>query len=141
LQTADSGVPLRAGTPVVVIDPAVETLAAEAEAGFLVLTGDTTDDHLLQAAGVSRAQGLFDSADREGPASTSSCPLDFSTAALFIVSRAVDEASIPKVVRAGANRAVSPDAIGDRQLAHLIHSPRSKRRFRPRRELSRVEAL
>jgi voltage-gated potassium channel len=42
---------------------------------------------------------------------------------LYIVSRAVDDASIPKLVRAGANRAISPYAIGGRRLAHLILSP------------------
>jgi voltage-gated potassium channel len=42
---------------------------------------------------------------------------------LYIVSRAVDDASIPKLERAGANRAISPYAIGGRRLAHLILSP------------------
>jgi voltage-gated potassium channel len=42
---------------------------------------------------------------------------------LFIVSRAVDEASIAKLTRAGANRAISPYAIGGHRLAHLLLSP------------------
>jgi voltage-gated potassium channel len=42
---------------------------------------------------------------------------------LFIVSRAVDDSSVPKLIRAGANRAISPYAIGGRRLAHLILSP------------------
>jgi voltage-gated potassium channel len=43
---------------------------------------------------------------------------------LFIISRAVDSNAVPKLERAGANRAVSPYAIGGRRMAHLILSPR-----------------
>ncbi len=42
---------------------------------------------------------------------------------LTIVSRAADEASVTKLIRAGANRAISPYAIGGHRLAHLILSP------------------
>src|SRR3989442_10904385 len=42
---------------------------------------------------------------------------------LHIVSRAVDESSVPKLTRAGADRAISPYAIGGHRLAHLILSP------------------
>ena len=42
---------------------------------------------------------------------------------LYIVSRAADDASVTKLVRAGANRAISPDAIGGHRLAHLILRP------------------
>src|SRR4029450_11651679 len=42
---------------------------------------------------------------------------------LHIVARAADEAGVTKLVRAGANRAVSPDAIGGHGLAHLMLSP------------------
>jgi voltage-gated potassium channel len=44
-------------------------------------------------------------------------------AGLHIVTRAVDEASVTKLMRAGANRAISPYAIGGHRLAHLILSP------------------
>jgi len=42
---------------------------------------------------------------------------------LYIVSRAVDSNAVPKLERAGANRAISPYAIGGRRMAHLILSP------------------
>jgi voltage-gated potassium channel len=42
---------------------------------------------------------------------------------LYIVSRAADDASVTKLVRAGANRAISPYAIGGHRLAHLILRP------------------
>jgi voltage-gated potassium channel len=114
----------QAGTPVVVIDPSIETAAAAAEAGFLVLTGDATDDALLHAAGVSRARGLIVTTDRDATNLYVILSARLLNSALFIVSRAVDEGSGPKLLRAGANRAVSPYAIGGRRLAHLIHSPR-----------------
>ncbi len=114
----------QAGTPVVVIDPSAETAAAAADAGFLVLTGDATDDAVLRAAGVSRAKGLVVTTDRDATNLYVILSARLLNAGLFIVSRAVDEGSAPKLLRAGANRAVSPYAIGGRRLAHLIHSPR-----------------
>ncbi|HXA96487.1 MAG TPA: NAD-binding protein, partial [Candidatus Dormibacteraeota bacterium] len=42
---------------------------------------------------------------------------------LYIVARAADEAGVTKLGRAGANRAVSPYAIGGHRLAHLMLSP------------------
>jgi voltage-gated potassium channel len=42
---------------------------------------------------------------------------------LHIVARAADEAGLTKLARAGANRAVSPHAIGGHRLAHLMLSP------------------
>jgi voltage-gated potassium channel len=42
---------------------------------------------------------------------------------LYIVSRAMDESSVTKLMRAGANRAISPYAIGGHRLAHLILNP------------------
>jgi len=45
------------------------------------------------------------------------------SSSLFIVSRAVDSNAVPKLERAGANRAVSPYAIGGRRMAHLLLSP------------------
>ena len=42
---------------------------------------------------------------------------------LYIVSRAVDDTSVTKLARAGANRAISPYAIGGHRLAHLILKP------------------
>ncbi len=43
---------------------------------------------------------------------------------LLIASRAVDDASVPKLIRAGANRAISPYATGGRRLAHVMLNPR-----------------
>jgi voltage-gated potassium channel len=43
--------------------------------------------------------------------------------ALRIVARAADEATVSKLLRAGADRAISPYAIGGHRLAHLILSP------------------
>src|SRR6185436_9260448 len=40
-----------------------------------------------------------------------------------IVSRAADDAGVTKLTRAGADRVISPYAIGGHRLAHLILSP------------------
>jgi len=114
----------QAGTPVVVLDPSAETVATAVNAGFLALTGDATDDQLLRAAGVSRARGLVVTTANDATNLYVILSARLLNPGLFIVSRAVDDATVPKLLRAGANRAISPYAIGGRRLAHLIHSPR-----------------
>jgi len=115
---------LAAGTPVVVIDPSAEMVATAMNAGFLALHGDATDDQLLRAAGVSRARGLVVTTANDATNLYVILSARLLNPGLFIVSRAVDDATVPKLLRAGANRAISPYAIGGRRLAHLIHSPR-----------------
>lgn len=112
-----------AGTPFVIVDPgaAAETLALER--GFNFLRGDATDDDMMQRAGISRAKALVVTTSNDATNMYIVLSARLANPALFIVSRAVDEANVAKLTRAGANRAMSPYAIGGKRLAHLILSP------------------
>lgn len=86
-----------ARTPFVVVDP--REAAVRHARGLIVTTGhDATNMYIVLSARVLNPS-------------------------LHIVTRAVDEASVTKLIRAGANRAISPYAIGGHRLAHLILSP------------------
>ena len=112
-----------AKVPFVVVDPG-PAAARQAEArGYLVVQGDATEDPVLESAGVSRARGLIATTANDATNMYIVLSARVLNPSLYIVSRAVDEASVAKLMRAGANRAISPYAIGGHRLAHLILSP------------------
>lgn len=107
---------------VVVIERDEHYVEAAAEAGYLVLEGDATDDEVLLAAGIERAWGVLvctgdDSQNLFIVLSTRALKSD-----LFIVTRST-QANEAKMRRAGANRVVSPHRIGGRHMANIMVRP------------------
>lgn len=112
-----------AGTPFVVVDPGLAAARHAEERGYLVLQGDATDDAVLERAGIHHARGLVVTTANDATNMYILLSARVLNPELYIVSRAVDEASVSKLLRAGANRAISPYAIGGHRLAHLILKP------------------
>ena len=111
------------GTSFVVIDPSAAAARHADEHGYLWLEGDATDDAVLERAGVRRARGLIVTTGNDAANMYIILSARVLNPDLYIVSRAMDEASVTKLSRAGANRAISPYAIGGHRLAHLILKP------------------
>jgi voltage-gated potassium channel len=109
--------------PFVVVDPEADAVEHVLERGWLGLEGDATEDAVLEQAGIRRARGLIATTSNDAINMYIALSARVLNPALHIVSRAADEASVPKLIRAGANRAISPYAIGGHRLAHLIISP------------------
>jgi len=109
--------------PFVVIDTSDPARLLAAERGYLFIQGDSTTDEVLQQAGVERARGLIVTTDNDATNMYVVMSARLLNPTLNIVSRAVDQKSVAKLVRAGANQAINPYAIGGRRLAHLILSP------------------
>jgi voltage-gated potassium channel len=109
--------------PFAIVDPRTEAQHYAHQHGFLHILGDASDDVVLLKAGIERANGLIVTTGDDANNLYIVLSARVLKADLYIVSRAVDDSSIPKLVRAGANRAISPYAIGGRRLAHLILSP------------------
>jgi voltage-gated potassium channel len=105
---------------VVVIDTSAERLATVS--GPLVF-GDATDEAVLRAAGIDRARVLVTALNADADnlyvtlTGRSMCP------DLFIVSRAASEAAVPKLLQAGADRAVNPQDLGGARMAALAVQP------------------
>lgn len=112
-----------ADVPFVIVDPSPEARHYANQHDILIVMGDATDDAFLMQAGIERANGLIVTTSDDASNLYIILSARELKSDLFIVSRAVNEASIPKLIRAGANRAISPYAIGGRRLAHLILSP------------------
>ena len=112
-----------AKVPFVVVDPGPAAVRQAEERGYLVVHGDATEDAVLERAGVNRARGLIVTTANDATNMYIVLSARVLNPSLYVVSRAVDEASVVKLMRAGANRAISPYAIGGHRLAHLILSP------------------
>jgi voltage-gated potassium channel len=112
-----------AGTRFVIVDPGQAAVRAAEERGYLILHGDATEDAVLVRAGIHRARGLIVTTANDATNMYIVLSARVLNPALHIVTRAVDDASVTKLIRAGANRAISPYAIGGHRLAHLILSP------------------
>jgi voltage-gated potassium channel len=113
----------QAGTSFLIVDPSQTAAHHAAERGYLWLQGDATDDAVLERAGVRRARGLIVTTANDATNMYIILSARVLNPDLYIVSRAVDDASVTKLARAGANRAISPYAIGGHRLAHLILKP------------------
>ena len=105
----------------------IEREAAELEdfrmTAGIPLHGDATSDDVLQRAGVARARALVAvvASDADNLYITMSARL--LNDRLFIVARTEDELTERKLLRAGANRVVSPYAIGGFRVAQAVLRP------------------
>jgi voltage-gated potassium channel len=113
----------QAGTDFVVVDPDEPAIEHAAERGYLALVGDATEDEVLEQVGIRRARGLIVTTGNDATNIYIVLSARVLNPELHIVSRAAEEAGVTKLTRAGANRAVSPYAIGGHRLAHLMLSP------------------
>ena len=112
-----------AGTPLVALDQDPAAARFAEDQGHLLLLGDATEDAVLDRAGVRRARGLIATTADDATNMYIVLSARVLNPSLRIVARAADEASVSKLLRAGADRAISPYAIGGHRLAHLILSP------------------
>jgi len=94
-----------------------------AEVPYPTVLGDATDDAVLERAGVQRCRALV-------AAVTSDADNLYLTLSgrtlrpdLFIVARARIASSEDKLLRAGANRVVNPQAIGGARMAAFVLQP------------------
>jgi voltage-gated potassium channel len=111
------------GLPFVVIDTDARLLEDFQLPHGLALHGDATSDEVLRQAGVERARGLVavTASDADNLYITLSARL--LNERLFIVARAEEERAEQKLVRAGADRVVSPYAIGGARMAQAVLRP------------------
>lgn len=112
-----------AKAPFVVVDPSEPVEEVARERDYLLVRGDATEDEILERAGIQRAKGLIVTTNNDATNIYVVLSARILNPNLFIVARADDESSVPKLLRAGADRAISPYAIGGKRLAHLMLSP------------------
>jgi len=112
------------GVSFVVVDPGPQVPAFCDAMKCPYVQADATEDSALIAAGIKRAKGLIVTTSSDATNLYVILSARLLNTDLLIASRAVDDASVPKLIRAGANRAISPYATGGRRLAHVMLNPR-----------------
>ena len=109
------------GMPFVVIEKEPHELDADEENVFIF--GDATKDELLKKAGIERARGLISVLSTDAQNLFVVLSARELNPDLLIVARAGEEGSEQKLLRAGADRVVSPYHIGGLRIAHTVLKP------------------
>ena len=113
-----------AGTRFVVIDINQASVEVAERDGQLVVSGDATNDAVLETAGIRRARGLVTTMDTDANNVYVVLSARALNPDLFIVARANSEDAEAKLRQAGADRVVSPYSRAGRQIAELATRPR-----------------
>ncbi len=114
---------VREGIPFVVIDVNQLTLNKCAEENVLHVPGDAADDDVLKTAGIMRARGLLAAVADDADNVYVTLSARQIRPDLFIVARANAETAGAKLLRAGANRIISPYLMGGQRMAMLALRP------------------
>ncbi len=111
------------GLAFVVIDREPDTLVDFGLAHGIPLVGDATLDETLQQAGVLRARALVSVAPSDADNLLIAMSARLLNEKLFIVARAEQEQTGQKLLRAGANRVVSPYVLSGIRVAQAVLRP------------------
>lgn len=113
----------RDGVPFVVVDQEPGIIEECLVEGYLALLGEASDDTVLEEAGVRRARGLVAAVDSDADNVFVVLSARKLNPKLNIVARASSDESAAKLEIAGADRTLSPYAVGGRRLASLATQP------------------
>ena len=109
--------------PFVVVEQDQDILEECLAEGNLALLGEASDDEVLQEAGILRAGGLIAAVDSDADNVFVVLSARKLNPKLHIVARASSDESAAKLEIAGADRTLSPYAVGGRRLASLATQP------------------
>ncbi|MGD8306933.1 MAG: TrkA family potassium uptake protein [Ignavibacteria bacterium] len=107
----------------VVIERNAENFSKLDDLGYLYDTGDAASDTTLLRTGIARAKGLVAvlSSDAENVFATLSAKS--LNPDIFVVARAIEYNTEPKLIKAGADRVVKPYELGGHRMAEIVLRP------------------
>lgn len=111
------------GRPFVVVDNHQDVTEDLERLGYLYVKGDATRDEVLQEAGIQRARGIVTVVTNDSENVFIVLTARGLNPKLYIVTRAASEESVQKLIRAGANKVVSPYDLGGSRIAQAVLSP------------------
>jgi len=110
-------------TPFIVVENDPKRCQRLADDGHLFIEGDATQDEILERAGIHQAKGLITAVTSDAANVFIILTARGINPELFIMARASEEGAEVKLVRAGANKVVSPYTIGANRMAQAILRP------------------
>ncbi len=105
------------------IDSNAEVIERIAEEGFIYCKGDATHDKCLIEAGVKRAKGVVCVLPSDAENLYVILTAKELNPNIWILSRSEDEASEHRLLRAGADRVMSPYTFGGMRMSMAILRP------------------
>jgi len=105
------------GTPFVIVDSNPEAIERARKQDYLLVEGDATSDAALTEAGIQRARCLLAASDSDSGNTYIVLTAKALNPRLFVVARVGQPASTTPMLRAGADRVISPYSIGGRRMA------------------------
>jgi voltage-gated potassium channel len=113
----------RAGAPHVVIDPNPDNRELARELGIAYIESEAADDEVLRAAGIDTAQAVIACVDSDAENIFIALTARELRADIRIIARASVEESEKKLLRAGADRVVSPYKTSGVEMARMALHP------------------
>ncbi|MGE5198051.1 MAG: potassium channel family protein [Rhodospirillaceae bacterium] len=113
----------RQHVPYVVIERDRERVMAVMETGGLAVEADASSEEVLARLGIARARGFIAAVGTDAENVYAVLTARVLRPDLYIIGRAETEDAERKLLRAGANRVVSPYRIGARELAQTALRP------------------
>lgn len=111
------------GVPFVVIENNATNHTKLDEIGYVYDTGDASHDSTLERVGVKRAKGLIAVLPNDAENVFTTLSAKYLNPKIFVVARAVEDETEPKLMKAGADRVVKPYELGGVRMASLVLRP------------------
>jgi voltage-gated potassium channel len=109
--------------PFVVVDNNPEIIQKIQDEGFVYCKGDATQDKILIDAGIKRAKGIVCVLPTDAENLYVILTAKELNQEIYILSRSEEEESEHRLVRAGADRVISPYTLGGSRMAMAILRP------------------
>jgi len=114
---------MRKSIPLIVIEKDEQVRRLLEHDALLYLDADATEEEVLVEAGIEKAKGLVAVVSSDPQNVYISLTARGLNPLLYILSRAEDEATEKKLIRAGANEVMLPYRLGGRRMAQAILRP------------------
>ena len=113
----------RQSVPFVIIERDPERMQEAIDLGYLAVEADASSESVLERVRIERARGLIAAVSTDAENVYAVLTARLLHPALFIIGRAETDDAKSKLVRAGADRVLSPYQIGGLQLAQTALRP------------------
>lgn len=113
----------RQSVPFVIVERDPARMRDAVEAGYLAVEADASSEHVLTRIGIGRARGFIAAVSTDAENVYAVLTARLLRPDLFIIGRAETDDARAKLVRAGADRVLSPYHIGGLQLAQTALRP------------------
>ena len=107
----------------VVIEKSSDLADTLIKESFAVVIGDSSDEELLSKAGIEKAKAIIITLPNDAENVFITLSARELNSSLQIISRATNELTQKKLLKAGADSVIMPDSLGGKHMAQLITKP------------------